>query len=245
MAEGHTPTFYETLGVLERATHDEIEDAYHELARILHPDVTGNDEKLTARYMLINEAWQVLSRGETRERYDESIGLEKPTAEKQARQRVIQKKTSDLGPVDMRLLDLRLKRALVTAGKLCESGSFWQASHLLEGYLKTHEDSVPLRRTLALAAAGRHRFHEAVSHQEVVCRVEYYNADNYAVLGNIYIRAGRLDMAEHVLNEALTWDDKHQGAMRDLARISQLRQTSRPLIRRLIGKLGSLSTRKG
>jgi tetratricopeptide (TPR) repeat protein len=244
MVEGHTPNYYETLGVQDRATHDEIEDAYHELARMLHPDVTGNDEKLTARYMLINEAWQVLSRSDTREKYDESIGLEKPSAEQQAIKRVIHKK-SEQAAGDMRLLDLKLKRSLKAAEKLCESGSFWQASNLLEGYLKTHADSVPLRRMLAQAAAGRHRFHEAVSHQEVVCKVEYYNADNYAVLGNIYIRAGRLDVAERVLNEALTWDDKHAGALKDLARVIELRETSRPLIKRLIGKLGSISIRKG
>lgn len=244
MSEGHTPTYYETLGVQGRATHDEIEDAYHELARLLHPDVTGNDEKLTARYMLVNEAWQILSRSETREKYDESIGLEKPTAEAQAKQRVVQKKTVET-PGDMRLLDIKLKRALKSAEQLCDSGSFWQASHLLEGFLKTHENSVPLHRMLARAAAGRHRFHEAVAHQELVCRTEYYNADNYALLGNIYLRAGRLDLAERVLNEALTWDDKHDGAQKDLARIRQLRESSQPRLKRLIGRLGTLSTRKG
>jgi len=244
MPEGHAPTHYETLGVQAFATHDEIEDAYHELARQLHPDRTGNDEKLTARYMLVNEAWQVLSRNETREKYDESIGLERPTAEKQAKQRVVQRKT-DQAPVDMKLLDIRLSRALKAARKLCESGSFWQATQMLEGYLKTHESNVALRRTLAVAAAGRNRFREAADHQAMVCRVEYYNADNYAVLGNIYLRAGRLDMAERTLHEALTWDEKHEAAMRDLARIAQIRESSRPGILRLIGRLGALTGRKG
>jgi len=237
-------TYYETLGVPERATHDEIEDAYHELARTLHPDVTGNDPELTARYMLINEAWQVLSKSDTRENYDESIGLEKPTAEAQAKQRIVRKKP-DIAPTDMRLLDIKLNRALKAARKLCDSGSFWQATRLLEGFLKTHEDSVPLRRTLAVAAAGRHRFHEAVHHQKVVCKVEYYHADNYAVLGNIYMRAGQMDLAEQSLHEALTWDEHHEGAARDLVRISKLKAASQPIIKRLMGKLVSMAGRKG
>lgn len=244
MTEEHVATYYETLGVQDRATHDEIEDAYHELARMLHPDVTGNDPELTARYMLINEAWQVLSKSETREKYDESIGLEKPTAEAQAKQRIVRKKP-DIAPTDMRLLDIKLNRALKAARKLCDTGSFWQATRLLEGFLKTHEDSVPLRRILAKAAAGRHRFHEAVEHQKIVCKVEYYNAENYAVLGSIYMRAGQLDLAENSLHEALTWDEHHEGAGRDLVRIGELRAASLPMIKRLIGKLGAISGRKG
>ena len=244
MTEERVATYYETLGVPERATHDEIEDTYHELARTLHPDVTGNDPELTARYMLINEAWQVLSKSETREKYDESIGLEKPTAEAQAKQRIIRKKP-DIAPTDMRLLDIRLNRALKAARKLCSTGSFWQATRLLEGFLKTHEDSVPLRKTLAVAAAGRHRFHEAVEHQKTVCKVEYYHADNYAVLGNIYMRAGQLELAAQSLHEALTWDEHHEGAARDLVRLSELRSASQPMLKRLIGKLGSITGKKG
>lgn len=242
MAETEASNFYEILGVSPRATHDEIEDAYHDLARELHPDVTDDDLESTARYMLVNEAYQTLSKGESREKYDDSIGLERPSAEKQAKERFVPKRTGNLS--DMRLLDIKLKRAIKMARKLCDSGSFWQATRLLEGFLSTHENNPKLRRILAIAAAGRHRYHEATDHMSMVCKVEYYNAANYALLGNIYMRAGQLDLAESVLNEALTWDENLEEASRDLLRISELRAASQPVLKRLLGKLNSAITSK-
>ncbi|MCK4807141.1 MAG: J domain-containing protein, partial [Candidatus Aegiribacteria sp.] len=74
--EDSTKDFYEVLGVKYKATHEEIEDVYHELARELHPDVTGGNIELTERYMNINEAYQVLSKPDTRAEYDSSIGVD-------------------------------------------------------------------------------------------------------------------------------------------------------------------------
>ncbi len=237
MPEKEAPSYYEILAVHPRASHDEIEDAYHALARELHPDVTHDDPELTAKYMKVNEAYQTLSRSESREKYDESIGLEPPSAEKQAKERIVRKKQGDLS--DMRLLDIKLKRALRMARKLCDSGSFWQVTRLLESFLSTHDDNPVLRRMLALAAAGRHRYHEAANHMIVVCKVEYYHAPNYALLGNIYMRAGQLDLAESALYEALTWDENLEEAKRDLLKIAELRAGSQPVLKRLLGKLNS------
>ena len=75
--ENSTQDFYEILGVKYKATQEEIEDTYHDLARQLHPDVTGGDTELTEKYMLINEAYQVLSKPDSRRDYDVSIGVDK------------------------------------------------------------------------------------------------------------------------------------------------------------------------
>ncbi len=232
-------TYYQMLGVHERAGFDEIEDAYHALARELHPDVTGDDPDATARYMLVNEAYHVLSDGEKREKYDASIGLEKYVEEKVAetvRQQVV-RKPRRVGVSDMKQLDRKLKLSVRKARMLIRQGDFWTATRLLQGFLSTHGDNVDLRRALAQAAAGRHRYHEAVEHQRIVCRVEFHNADNYAELGSIYLRAGQLDRAERSLNEALSWNSEHEGAKRDLEKIRRIRESRKPLFSRLIGKI--------
>lgn len=62
--------YYEILGVGRNATEQEIKSAYRKLARKFHPDVNKNDPQATDKFKDINEAYEVLSDSEKRNRYD-------------------------------------------------------------------------------------------------------------------------------------------------------------------------------
>ena len=62
--------YYEVLGVGRAATQEEIKRAYRKLALQSHPDRHPNDPVAEARFKEINEAYEILSDGDKRQRYD-------------------------------------------------------------------------------------------------------------------------------------------------------------------------------
>lgn len=62
--------YYNILGVSKDASEDEIKKAYRRLARKHHPDVNPGDAAAEERFKEINEAYQVLSDKEKRQKYD-------------------------------------------------------------------------------------------------------------------------------------------------------------------------------
>lgn len=60
--------YYKILGIEKNASPDEIKKAFKKLAMQYHPDRPGGDE---AKFKEINEAYQVLSDTEKRQRYDQ------------------------------------------------------------------------------------------------------------------------------------------------------------------------------
>lgn len=62
--------YYRTLGVGRSASEQDIKQAYRKLARQYHPDVNPNDKRAEARFKEINEAYEVLSDKEKRQKYD-------------------------------------------------------------------------------------------------------------------------------------------------------------------------------
>lgn len=63
--------YYEILGVSKNATPEDIKKAYRKLARKYHPDLNPNDKQAEARFKEINEANEVLSDPEKRQKYDQ------------------------------------------------------------------------------------------------------------------------------------------------------------------------------
>jgi DnaJ-class molecular chaperone len=63
--------YYETLGVQRSATDEEIKKAYRKLARKHHPDVNPGDKSAEEKFKEINEAYEVLSDSDKRNRYDQ------------------------------------------------------------------------------------------------------------------------------------------------------------------------------
>jgi DnaJ-class molecular chaperone len=62
--------YYKTLGVARNASQEEIRKAFRKLARKYHPDVNPGDKQAEAKFKEINEAYEVLSDPEKRQKYD-------------------------------------------------------------------------------------------------------------------------------------------------------------------------------
>ena len=62
--------YYKILGVDKNATPKDIKKAYRKLAAKYHPDKNPNDKTAEAKFKEINEANEVLSNPEKREKYD-------------------------------------------------------------------------------------------------------------------------------------------------------------------------------
>lgn len=62
--------YYNILNIEKNATPEEIKKAYRKLAREYHPDVNPDDPNAEEKFKDINEAYQVLSDQDKRDKYD-------------------------------------------------------------------------------------------------------------------------------------------------------------------------------
>lgn len=62
--------YYQILGLNKDASEAEIKKAYRKLARKYHPDVNPGDKSAEEKFKEINEAYEVLSDPEKRQKYD-------------------------------------------------------------------------------------------------------------------------------------------------------------------------------
>jgi len=63
--------YYKILGVDRKASTDDIKKAFRKLARKYHPDVNPGDKNAEQRFKEINEAHEVLTDTEKRQKYDQ------------------------------------------------------------------------------------------------------------------------------------------------------------------------------
>lgn len=64
------PNFYKVLGLKLDATEDEVHTAYRHLARKYHPDLNRDDPDTQAKFIALQEAYEVLRDPKRRQSYD-------------------------------------------------------------------------------------------------------------------------------------------------------------------------------
>lgn len=74
-------SYYEVLGVSEKASHAEIQDAYRQLAKKYHPDKNAGDAEAEERFKEIAEAYTALRDPGSRLLYDKTGQATKPPIE--------------------------------------------------------------------------------------------------------------------------------------------------------------------
>ncbi|MBO5879624.1 MAG: molecular chaperone DnaJ [Clostridia bacterium] len=62
--------YYEVLGVAKQASSDELKRAYRSLAKKYHPDMNPGDKEAEVKFKEVNEAYEVLSDADKRDKYD-------------------------------------------------------------------------------------------------------------------------------------------------------------------------------
>ena len=240
-------TYYQILGVKFGASKKEVEEAYFKLAKTCHPDIAGDDTASTEKFMLINEAYQVLSTPEKRDEYDRTIGLDKDWQAMAKATPDVAVSTTDSGAIKeekrqrttgAQTMASSLRKVIKNADRLCREANFWNAYDLLQKWLVKYPHQPALRRALARAAVGKMRYHDAADHLLVACEVEYFNADNHALLGKVYIKGKQWQKAEDAFNNALSWNSEHKVALANLEIVKKHFNDKNSLLGNVMGKLG-------
>lgn len=238
---------YQILGVPRNASREDIEKAYFDLAKKLHPDIAGGGPEATARFMLINEAYQVLGSVSSRREYDLTLEPEGFAAGTSA---VRGGSVPSGGPAGSatagaeepragaaQRLDEKVRRVIRQADRLCEQGNFWQASDLMQRLIPQYPRQPALRRALARAATGKMRYHEATEHLKIACEVEYFNSDNHVLLGEAFMKGRQWQKASDALTDALSWNEDNDRAKKGLLEVQKHIGGGESFFRKLIGKL--------
>lgn len=92
--------YYQILGVDKRASSEEIKKQYRKLAMLHHPDKNPDKPEAEDKFRQINEAYDVLSDPEKRQRFDSFMGAEKanarPSTSARSSQRTSPKESDDV-----------------------------------------------------------------------------------------------------------------------------------------------------
>lgn len=116
-------THYDTLGVKEDASQEEIKKAYKKKASKCHPDKTKG--KTTEEFKELTIAYEVLKDKEKREEYDDNDGID-DSVESRANQVIAQIYIELLEKSDYRLKNyfVEIKQALDNSSRVCKQDKF-------------------------------------------------------------------------------------------------------------------------
>ncbi len=195
-------TANELLEVDEHSDAETIKKNYYRLAKEFHPDryfVSNNPEikdKLPAIFDAISQAYTLLKNDDARKEYFNSLG------------RI--PREEDLTPKDA---EEQFRRGVEEFKK----GNFWGAADAFKWAIKLNEENARYWSHLSLAYSRMEKkLKDAEETLLQAIKLEPLNADHYANLGHIYLKAGMKKRAYSQFERALKVDPTNIKAQKGL-----------------------------
>jgi hypothetical protein len=212
-----TSTPYEILSISAEATQEEIQAAYHEQAKQLHPDRFQTDEfsaeireNAQQIFVKINEAYLILKNPDSRAIYNDKHSAATLQPKKETSKETLNPDAS------AEALFLEGRDALA-AGDIATAVDRLKACVWLypnkasfNHYLGVAESKIP-----KLRKSAEQHFLKAIEIQDT-------SADNHIELAKIYIKVNLLRKAETQLNEAMRWDSDNAEVLKLFTELERL-----------------------
>ncbi len=198
----HNATLYDTLGLEQDATNNEIRAAFRKLALVHHPDRFSGNERDAAekKFQGMTEAFNVLSRPDSRDEYDKEIS-----------------KGTDVKAMDPKEIARRLA---AMGSQLMSEGNMAEALEHLKGAIdhdKTNARAHYFYGQIVGRIPGKEG--EALRHIEKAVELEPGNATMIGEAASISLAAGMKARAIRLAEEALSLDPTNAKATAVLSRI--------------------------
>jgi hypothetical protein len=217
LAQFESASFYEILSVSSNASQGEIQAAYHEQARQLHPDrfqtsefsaeTRGRAEQVFAK---INEAYQILKTPASRGLYD----LQLPN-----------QRAGSAGPKPGAAQSAETAEGLYREGReLLAKGDLETAVERLKGSVWLCPDKATYQYYLGVAESQIPKYRKsAEQHFLKAIELENMAAHSHLALAKLYIDVRLPRKAELQLEQALRWDPHNAEARKLAADLKKLR----------------------
>jgi len=205
--------YYEIFKLDSEATSKEIEDAYHRLAKLYHPDQQFKDgmasfrDELEELFNKVTEAYSILSDDSRRWEYDLSLAT------------VMTGKAGHTGQTKKPKDQGKAKEAFDKGVGSFKARDFDSATVQFKEAARLDPTNAGYYSHLALALLQRPR-REAEAEEAMLeaINLEPQNADHRANLGLLYQKAGINDKAREAFAEALRIDSKNAKALKGLGK---------------------------
>jgi curved DNA-binding protein CbpA len=195
------------LGVKPEADAGVVKQAYHGLAKLLHPDrlPPGLPEDVAREaeeiFREITAAFHFLSDQGPSRKAD-------PVAAASPDVRGGRRADADA--------EQQARRAYFQGREFITKGNFWQGANSLRQAVRLKPEETAFRRLLVLALVQTKRLHEAEEHIQEAIRLEPSNADNFVTLGRVYSSGRLYRKAREAYERALKIDRRNEAAREEL-----------------------------
>jgi DnaJ-domain-containing protein 1 len=217
LARFSSASLYEILSVAPEATVDEIQNAYHEQAKQLHPDrfqsaefsdvVRKNAERI---FTLINEAYRTLRSPVFRTEYDQQRLAGK--------QKTVDQKTGVEKPAEAAASLFREGRALLAKGDVKT------ALERLKACVWLCPEKAVYNHYLGIAESKNPKLRKsAEQHLLRAIELEDLSADSHLALARLYIDVNLPRKAEQQLELVMLWDPNNAEAKKLSAELKTIR----------------------
>lgn len=196
------------LQITEKSSSEEIKRNYYRLAKEYHPDRAFNSrdaklkEMLTDIFNAIAKAYEELKDEDRRAEFFKGI---------------VRPREADAGPD----LNEQFRRGLEEFKK----GNYWGAAEIFRWITRLEPRSHKAWHLLSRSLSGiPGRLKDAETAMLEAIKLDPFNADYYAGLGHIYLKAGLRKRAKRQFDKALNIDSSHEGAIKGLEQIRAMQE---------------------